>query len=84
MTTDEQEGRRQAEAMKPPALKVGDKVRLAAGGDRVMAVVELQDYNFAAVCEWATSEDAEGKSEVKRERFSVRSLVLVEREKQTG
>ena len=79
MTTDPQEGARQIEAMKPPALKMGDKVRLSAGGERVMIVVELQDYGNAAVCEWKGDDDI-----MHDDAFPARSLVLVEPEKTTG
>lgn len=78
MTVDPQEGRRQIEAMQPPALKVGDKVRLSAGGERVFTVVELQDYDNMAVCDWGDM------SMGGRATFPVRSLVRVEPEKQTG
>ena len=71
LTTDEKEGRRQAEVMKPEPFKMGDKVRLAAGGDRIMTVVEMQDYGNQVVCEW----DEPMKMD---EIFPVSSLVRVE------
>jgi hypothetical protein len=73
VTTDPEEGARQIEAMKPKPLKVGDKVRLAACGERTMTVVELQDYDNMAVCEWKAEDDI-----VHDEAFPVRSLVRVE------
>ena len=83
MTTDPEEGRRQIEAMQPEPIKVGDKVRLSAGGERVMTVVELQDYDNMAVCECpGPSEDQiDGFS---RDTFPVRSLVRVEPSKTEG
>jgi hypothetical protein len=81
MTIDPEEGRRQIEAMKPPALKVGDKVRLSAGGERVMTVLGLYDYGNNAMCEWREpwilAED-ETQADDKRDMFPVRSLVRVE------
>jgi uncharacterized protein YodC (DUF2158 family) len=71
MTTDPEEGRRQIEAMKPPAIKVGDKVRLKAGGERVMLVIELYDYGNKALCRWETTD-------VQRERFPVSALAKVD------
>jgi uncharacterized protein YodC (DUF2158 family) len=52
MTTDPEEGRRQIEAMQPPQLKVGDKVRLKAGGEHVMTVVAVYDYGNKVDCAW--------------------------------
>jgi len=85
MTTDPDEGRRQLEAMKPEPLKVGDKVRLAAGGERIMTVVAMEDYGNNAVCQWADviAESFHDKGGIistgtKRETFPVRSLVRVE------
>jgi hypothetical protein len=78
MTTDPDEGRRQIEAMKPPAIKVGDKVRLRAGG-RVMEVIGLADYQNLAECVWhePIGEPALGDSvALRRDVFPVRSLVL--------
>ena len=75
MTIDPDEGRRQIETMQPPKLKVGDKVRLKAGGERVMTITALEDYGNQVVCDWA---------EIGRDTFPVRSLVLVEPEKITG
>lgn len=69
MTTDEEEGGRQAAAMQPAPIKAGDRVRLSAG-TRAMTVVALEDYGNMAVCEW---HDGEGRSE----SFPVRSLARV-------
>lgn len=91
MTVDPEEGRCQIEAMKPEPLKVGDKVRLAAG-QSVMVVVELEDYGNMAVCEWmpteplSISEHDDGYRDTpagsnpspQRETFPVSSLVRVE------
>jgi hypothetical protein len=82
MTTNPEEGRRQTEAMQSPKLKVGDKVRLAAGGERVMTVVELQDYDNQAVCEWNPKQLDVNLWEINRDTFPVRSLVLVNSEKE--
>lgn len=85
MTTDPDEGRRQIEAMQPAPLKVGDKVRLSAGGERVMTVVTLNDYANSVVCKWvevvAESFDEAGgmvKTATKHEPFPVRWLVKVD------
>lgn len=93
MTTDPEEGRRQIEAMQPSALKVGDKVRLKAGGERVMIVVGERDYGNVLECEWYelnsggldpdkgySYEELSGMSETvaKRDTFPVRALVRVE------
>lgn len=78
MTTDPEEGRRQIEAMQPEPIKVGDKVRLAAGGECTMTVVELQDYDNMAVCEWDPKQRDVNLWEIKRDTFPVRSLVRVE------
>ena len=51
MTTDPEEGRRQIESM-TPHLKVGDEVRLKAGGNRVMHILSFEDYGNMAVVEW--------------------------------
>jgi hypothetical protein len=67
MTTDPEEGQRQAEAMQPPKLKVGDKVRLKAGS-LLMRVVSLEDYGNQVVCEGEPDQC---------ETYSARSLVLV-------
>lgn len=87
MTTDAEEGRRQIEAMKPEPLKVGDKVRLKAGGERVMTVIGTADYQNLVECVW--SEPATdpallrkgASTEAKRDVFPVRSLMRVEAEK---
>lgn len=71
MTTDADEGQRQAEAMQPPKLKVGDKVRLMAGIQH-MTVVALEDYDRLAVCERQN-----GPEGMVREAFPVVGLVLV-------
>ena len=71
MTTDEEEGRRQVKAMKPERLKIGDRVRLAAGGGRTMTVIDTQDYGNQVVCEW---EELMKTDEI----FPVSSLVRLE------
>lgn len=71
MTTDEQEGRRQAEAMQPVPFKVSDSVHLS-GGVRPMKVIRLEDYGNMAVCQW-TDEDGQECED----SFPVRSLVGV-------
>lgn len=93
MTTDPEEGQRQIEAMKPEPLKVGDKVRLKAGGERVMTVVEQLDYGNNLACEWLefnpggldpnkgySYEELSGMSDTvaKRDTFPARSLVRVD------
>lgn len=78
MTTDPEEGRRQIEAMKPEPLKVGDKVRLAAGGERVFRVAELQDYGNMAECEWYEPLGVGDAVARRFDIFPVSSLVLVE------
>ena len=78
MTTDPEEGARQIEAMKPPALKVGDRVRLTAGGERVMTVVHLRDYDNMAVCDWDVPDAVLVEDKQRRDSFPVRSLVRVE------
>lgn len=82
VTTDPEEGARQIEAMKPPALKVGDRVRLTAGGERVMQIIELRDYDNMALCVWAPDgRDWAGSMEcieLLQDVFPVRSLVRVE------
>ena len=75
MTTDPEEGRRQAETMQPEPIKVGDRVRLSAGGERVMIVVAMEDYGNKVVCEWKGEDQI-----VYDDRFPVRSLVRVEAE----
>lgn len=51
MTTDPEEGRRQVEqATQPQEFKVGDRVRLKAGGPE-MRVVEVGDYGNQITCE---------------------------------
>jgi hypothetical protein len=77
MTTDPEEGRRQTEAMQPPALKVGDKVRLSAGIGP-MTVVELRDYANMAVVEWKQRSWTDGPMTTERGTFPVRSLVRVD------
>ena len=84
MTTDEQEGRRQIEAMQPEPIKVGDKVCLRAAASfvsqaevdakagRVMTVKAMEDYGNVAVCEWGEAPHTD------RDTFPVRSLVRVE------
>lgn len=80
MTTDEEEGRRQIEAMQPRPFAVGDMVRLSAGGSRTMTVVGLEDYGNQVVCEWG--DDAckmlEQIADGFRGIFSARSLVRAE------
>ena len=51
MTTDPEEGERQTEAA-IPKLKIGDVVRLSAGGKQYMKIVGFADYDNAALCEW--------------------------------
>ena len=79
MTTDSDEGRRQAEAAKPEPLKVGNKVRLRAGGN-VMVVVALEDYGNQAVCEWRSLVGTDGQPGdfLMREPFPAASLVQAE------
>ena len=76
MTTDPDEGRRQLEAMKPEPLKVGDTVRLKAGG-RPMVVVDLdialEECFSMAMCEWMDVDDVK-----QQDAFPVTSLVRVE------
>ena len=67
MTTDPEEGERQTEAA-IPKLKVGDVVRLSAGGKQYMKIVGFADYDNAALCEWTT-----------RDQFPVRYLTRVEK-----
>ena len=50
MTTDEEEGRRQAQSLQPAKIAVGDSVRLRAG-QKLMTVAALEDYGNVAVCE---------------------------------
>lgn len=78
MTTDPEEGRRQIEAMKPEPLKVGDKVRLAAGGERVFRVAEPQDYGNMIECEWYEPLGVGDAVARRFDVFPVSSLVLVE------
>ena len=80
MTTDADEGARQIADMKPEPFKVGDKVRLKAGGERVMTVAALEDYGNLAVCAWWEPKDSpEGLEPTeKRDSFPVSSLVLAE------
>ncbi|SRR5690349_11251700 len=78
VTTDPEEGARQIEAMKPEPLKVGDKVRLSAGGERTMTVVELQDYDNMAVCDWDDPAAVLPEMRELRDTFPVRSLVRVD------
>jgi hypothetical protein len=76
VTTDPEEGRRQIEAMKPEPLKAGDTVRLAAGSERTtMIVLEMQDYDNMAVCEWEAEDGI-----IHEEPFPVRSLVRVDKD----
>jgi uncharacterized protein YodC (DUF2158 family) len=82
MTTDPDEGRRQIKATKPPAIKVGDTVRLRAGGERTMTIVALEDYGNMAVCEWQHHEGALAQAE--RDTLPVSGLVLAELDKKTG
>ena len=71
MTTDPDEGERQTEAA-IPKLKIGDVVRLSAGGTQrsgnYMKIVGFEDYGNAALCEWTT-----------RDQFPVRDLTRVEK-----
>ncbi len=75
MTTDPEEGRRQAEAMQPEPIKLGDKVRLSAGGDRVMTVVALKDYGNMVVCEWSQWDESFHDAVKHHDAFPPRSLV---------
>lgn len=79
MTTDAEEGRRQVEAMKLPALKVGDRVRLAAGGQE-MEIVALEDYGNKVMCEWGPKQVDVNLWQINRATFPVRSLVRVDQE----
>lgn len=73
VTTDPEEGRRQIEAMKPEPLKVGDKVRLSAGGEREMRIADLKDYGNVAMCWWYVGDGSVGTDD-----FPARSLVRVD------
>ena len=69
MTTDEEEGRRQAQSLQPAKIAVGDSVRLKAG-TRIMKVIALEDYGNVAVCQ----EEQEGW----RDSHTISALVKVE------
>jgi preprotein translocase subunit YajC len=69
MTTNPEQGKRQFEEQKQQEqIRVGDKVRLRAGGEyqREMTVVEMGDYGKQLICEYT-----------ERAMFSARSLVKV-------
>jgi uncharacterized protein YodC (DUF2158 family) len=56
--------------MQPAPLKVGDKVRLTAGG-KTMTVTGMEDYGNMVVCEW---------QDTQHDTFPARSLVRVDAE----
>lgn len=82
VTTDPEEGHRQIEATKPERLKVGDRVRLKAGG-AVMTVVALEDYGNNVVCTWEETRYGVATDDGtlmldKRDTFPAASLVKAE------
>ena len=83
MTTDPEEGQRQVDQMtatKQHEFKVGDKVRLRAGGPE-MTVAAVEDYGNQIVCEYQVRRvdtDPPGEWETHRETHSRASLAPVD------
>jgi hypothetical protein len=75
VTTDENEGQKQAEqSNKPRQFAVDDRVRLKAGGPP-MRVLAIEDYGNQIVCEVRTPlDEAAGSESITRETHSAASL----------